>query len=239
MVGRSRVSSEQDLDRVRPCWMPRATQFRRMGFGMTWENRIVGYGESAPDDLLANPDNWRVHPKNQQDAMAGALDQIGWVAPVIVNQRTGFVVDGHLRVAMAISEGADMVPVAYVDLSAEEEAVVLATFDPLTAMAVTDEQLLSSLMEGITFDTAALSAAVDAVLQIEPIDPLESAEPAQVSEMDKNALMWGYATFGKTKVACSANEVDLMQGLYDAYKHRNDGVDTGFVRWIAEGQPDD
>jgi hypothetical protein len=206
---------------------------------MTWQNRIVGYGESAPDDLLANPDNWRVHPKNQQDALAGALDQIGWVAPVIVNERTGFVVDGHLRVAMAISEEADTIPVAYVDLSPEEEALVLATFDPLAAMALTDERLLSSLMEGITFDSDALSAAVQNVLDPNPADPMADAEPAQVSEADKNALMWGYSTFGRTKVACSANEVDLLQALYDAYKHRNDGIDTGFVRWIAEGQPDD
>jgi hypothetical protein len=206
---------------------------------MTWQNRIVGYGESAPDDLLANPDNWRVHPKNQQDALAGALDQVGWVAPVIVNERTGFVVDGHLRVAMAISEEADSIPVAYVDLSPEEEALVLATFDPLAAMALTDERLLASLMEGITVESEALAAMVHHTIDPNPVDPLDDAEPAQVSEADKNALMWGYSTFGRTKVACSANEVDLLQALYDTYKHRNDGVDTGFVRWIAEGQPDD
>ena len=35
-----------------------------------WVNRIVGTGEEAPDQLLANPRNWRVHPKAQQDALA-------------------------------------------------------------------------------------------------------------------------------------------------------------------------
>jgi len=29
-----------------------------------WRSRIVGEGEEAPDQLLANPDNWRVHPKD-------------------------------------------------------------------------------------------------------------------------------------------------------------------------------
>ncbi len=38
-----------------------------------WRNRITGTGEEAPDQLLANPANWRVHPKAQQDALAGAL----------------------------------------------------------------------------------------------------------------------------------------------------------------------
>ena len=39
----------------------------------TWRNRIIGSGEEAPDQLLANPANWRIHPKAQQDALAGAL----------------------------------------------------------------------------------------------------------------------------------------------------------------------
>jgi hypothetical protein len=28
-----------------------------------WRNRIIGHGEEAPDQLLANPRNWRIHPK--------------------------------------------------------------------------------------------------------------------------------------------------------------------------------
>ena len=68
-----------------------------------WRNRIVGQGEEAPDQLLANPRNWRIHPKAQQDALVSVLDQVGWVQEIIVNQRTGYVVDGHLRVSLAIS----------------------------------------------------------------------------------------------------------------------------------------
>lgn len=32
----------------------------------TWRNRITVSGEEAPDQLLANPANWRIHPKAQQ-----------------------------------------------------------------------------------------------------------------------------------------------------------------------------
>ncbi len=28
-----------------------------------WRSRIVGSGEEAPDQLLANPANWRIHSK--------------------------------------------------------------------------------------------------------------------------------------------------------------------------------
>lgn len=31
-----------------------------------WRNRIVGYGEEAPEQLLASPWNWRIHPGHQQ-----------------------------------------------------------------------------------------------------------------------------------------------------------------------------
>lgn len=48
---------------------------------VTWRNGIVGSGEEAPDQLLANPANWRIHPKAQQDALAGALDAVGWGGP--------------------------------------------------------------------------------------------------------------------------------------------------------------
>jgi hypothetical protein len=88
-----------------------------------WRNRITGSGQEAPDQLLANPANWRIHPKAQQDALAGALDQVGWVQQVLVNRRTGFVVDGHTRFALALRRGEPTVPVLYVDLDPAEEAL--------------------------------------------------------------------------------------------------------------------
>jgi len=121
-----------------------------------WRNRIVGHGEEDAEQLLANPQNWRIHPQAQQQALEGVLQQVGWVQNVIVNQRTGFVVDGHARVAMAISAG-EKVPVVYVDLSPEEEALILATLDPLAAMAATDEEKLKELICSVgTRDVPAL-----------------------------------------------------------------------------------
>ena len=35
-----------------------------------WKNRIDGHGEEAPDQLLANPKNWRLHPAQQQAILA-------------------------------------------------------------------------------------------------------------------------------------------------------------------------
>ena len=53
-----------------------------------WKSRIVGSGEEAPDQLLANP-NWRIHPKAQRAALRDPLGSVGFVAQVLVNQRHG------------------------------------------------------------------------------------------------------------------------------------------------------
>jgi hypothetical protein len=146
-----------------------------------WRNRITGSGEEAPDQLLANPANWRIHPKAQQDALAGALDAVGWVQQVLVNRRTGFVVDGHARVALALSRGEPSVPVLYVDLDLDEEALVLATLDPLGAMAGRDDEKLRALLADVTVDDAGLLALLGDLAGGEPkpglTDPDEVPEP--------------------------------------------------------------
>jgi hypothetical protein len=73
------------------------------GLTTPWRNRIVGSGEADPAQLVANPLNWRGHPRNQTLALAGSLDTVGWVQSVLVNRRSGYVVDGHARVELAIA----------------------------------------------------------------------------------------------------------------------------------------
>src|SRR5215831_5160231 len=111
----------------------------------TWRNRIIGYAEVDPRSLAANPSNWRTHPDHQRLALQGVLSEVGWVAEVLVNQRTGFVVDGHLRVAAALARAESSVPVRYVDIAPEEERLILATLDPITALAGSDSDQLTAL----------------------------------------------------------------------------------------------
>jgi predicted RNA binding protein with dsRBD fold (UPF0201 family) len=128
-----------------------------------WQNRIVGEGVERPDQLLANPSNWRIHPKHQQDALSAVLDNVGWVQRVIINRTTGHIVDGHLRVSLAISRNEAEVPVVYVDLTEDEELTVLATIDPLSAMAATDSAKLAELLASVQTDDAALEAVLKGV----------------------------------------------------------------------------
>lgn len=122
--------------------------------------RIVGGGNEAPDQLLANPWNWRIHPRYQQEALKAALTTVGWVQNVIVNRRTGHVVDGHARVSLALKQGEELVPVVYVDLSEDEEKLVLATLDPIAAMAGASNEALGHLLASLPTIPEALAAAV-------------------------------------------------------------------------------
>jgi DNA modification methylase len=133
------------------------TKSRATAPSAAWRNRIVGHGDEPPEQLLANPANWRVHPKDQQQALAGALAEVGWVAQVLVNRTTGHVVDGHLRVELAISRGEPSVPVVYVELSEAEERLVLASLDPLAAMASAERDALAALLADIETGDAALA----------------------------------------------------------------------------------
>lgn len=114
---------------------------------MSWQNRIVGYANVPTEQLKANPKNWRVHNKRQEDTLSDVLSDVGIVQNIVVNQRTGLVVDGHLRLSLAAKQQQETVPVTYIDVSEEEEALIMATFDPIGALAANDQQKLQELID--------------------------------------------------------------------------------------------
>ena len=134
-----------------------------------WQNRIVGEDVVDADQLLANPFNWRIHPKHQQEALETVLDRVGWVQRVIVNRTTGHVLDGHLRAAPAISHE-EQVPVIYVELTEDEERLMLTAIDPIAAMAATDRELLPDLLTGL-MDAPTIQADPDLQTLIKRIAP--------------------------------------------------------------------
>ncbi len=120
---------------------------------MSFSNRIVESGTVEPKKLKPNPKNWRKHPEYQESVMAGVLDEIGWIRDIIVNKRTGNLVDGHLRLEIALKNKEESVPVKYVDLSEEEENKAMLTFDPIGAMIEADQEALRELMEDVELES--------------------------------------------------------------------------------------
>jgi DNA modification methylase len=158
-----------------------------------WQNRIVGYDNVPPDQLLANPANFRLHPKRQQDALTGSLNELGWLQDIIVNRVTQHVLDGHLRVQLALRNGEATVPVKYIELSEPEEKLALAVFDPITYMAETDTAILDALLREVNTGEEALqellaSMAEDAGLYQDKKDV--DAAP-QIDRAEELRQQWG------------------------------------------------
>jgi ParB-like chromosome segregation protein Spo0J len=129
----------------------------------SFRNRIVGLGAEDPTQLLANPDNYRAHPVKQREALVALLDEVGFVAPVIVNRTTGRLIDGHLRVELALSRDEKAIPVSYVELTEAEERLVLATYDPVGDLAFADKDRLRELLDSVTSGEAAVQALLSSV----------------------------------------------------------------------------
>jgi ParB-like chromosome segregation protein Spo0J len=154
-----------------------------------WRNRISGHAEVAPADLVPNPRNWRTHPAEQQRALTGALGEVGWVAEVLVNRTTGNVVDGHLRIELALARQEPTVPVTYVELTEAEEALVLATLDPIGAMADAEATALASLLSGLEPADDALRALVDDLAREQGIELARAGlvDPGDTPDLPRRA----------------------------------------------------
>jgi len=156
-----------------------------------WRNRIVGHADVPPGDLMANPRNWRLHPLLQENALSAVLADVGWIDEVIVNKRTGFVLDGHLRVALAQKRHETSVPVKYVDLTDDEEGRVLAVFDPIGSLAGVDTDKMDALLADIGEQDASLQLMLDRVagkLTEVTVEEIWKFMPEFVNEKNMNSL---------------------------------------------------
>lgn len=149
-----------------------------------WANRIVGSGEEDPEQLLANPFNFRLHPKFQQETLEGVLDEIGFIQNVIVNRRTGHLIDGHLRVTLALRREQPTIPVVYVDLSEDEEKLALATLDPLSSFATADADKLEELLTMTQSDDERVKDLLDRVAYENKVETKEAKKEREEAEAD-------------------------------------------------------
>jgi ParB-like chromosome segregation protein Spo0J len=112
----------------------------------------------SPAGLAENPANWRVHPAEQLSALVGVLAEVGWAGACLYNETTGRLIDGHARRKVALEQGAERVPVLVGRWTPEQEAKILATLDPLSALAKADTDKLDALLAEVKSDNSAVTA---------------------------------------------------------------------------------
>jgi hypothetical protein len=149
---------------------------------MLIRDRIRELRRVPASELLPNPKNWRTHPDAQKNALRGVLSEIGLADACLARELPDgslMLIDGHLR-AETLGDGD--VPVLILDVNEAEADKLLATLDPLAAMAGKDAEQLASLLGTLKDQDDNLAALVwpDYI-----IDPLLSADwtPPEPGEM--------------------------------------------------------
>lgn len=161
----------------------------REAVGLPWRSRIVGHEDVDPRVLIENPSNFRLHDDHQRAVMRTAIDRIGFINSVVVNKTTGRIINGHMRVNEAISSGQPTIPVVWVELSEQEEAAALATFDPISELAEVDSVIFGNLLREITADDADVAAVMEVVAEDQGVAEMYFMDQAEEKdEVDLDAV---------------------------------------------------
>ena len=148
-----------------------------------WTSRIVGHEKVRADQLTANPRNHRRHPQKQRDVVEASIRELGFVKSVIVNKRTGFILDGHERVFQALGQGDDtLVDVEFVDLSPEEEKKALLILDKISEWATIDADALDELIREVQTGEEAIADLIASMAEENGL--LDLADNAPIDEDD-------------------------------------------------------
>lgn len=139
---------------------------------MNWRDRVKEFRRVPASELKANPKNWREHPPEQQRAMKGVLEEVGIAGALLARETPDGLelIDGHLRTEM--DEGTEW-PVLVLDVDENEADVLLASVDPIGALAKTNTDQLASLLGQIETENADLDSL---------LGELEKSIPTQVTD---------------------------------------------------------
>jgi hypothetical protein len=139
-------------------------------------DRIKTFKRVAVADLIDNPKNWRKHPDAQRNALGGLLESVGWADAVLARETPDglMLIDGHLRKELAADS---KVPVLVLDVTEAEADLILATHDPLTSMAETDQALLDELVQGLDIENDETQKMLDELASDPVIEVVEDEVP--------------------------------------------------------------
>jgi len=142
---------------------------------MKIRDRVKELRRIPAKDLKPNPKNWRTHGEAQQNAMRGILVEVGYADALLAIETSDgdvMLIDGHLRAEITPDE---IVPVLILDVTLEEADKILATHDPLAAMAEVDDQKLEDLLKEISVESESLEAMLASLAELNDIDlPVET-----------------------------------------------------------------
>ena len=146
--------------------------------GQAIRNRVTEMRVIPASKLQGRDGNWRLHPRFQRDALRGILETIG-----IAGALTAFhsevqggltLIDGHLRKEDYPDTGW---PVLILDVDDAEADVLLATLDPIAALAEAESSARDALLKTVETESEAVKALLERLA--EDTNALELSTAAQ------------------------------------------------------------
>ena len=150
---------------------------------MELRNRVTEMRVIPASELQGRDGNWRLHPKFQRDSLRGVLESIG-----IAGALTAFhseaqggltLIDGHLRKEDYPDTEWN---VLILDVDDAEADVLLATLDPIAALAEAESSALDALLKTVETESEAVKALLERLAAQEGIIDLAGVEFPEYDE---------------------------------------------------------
>lgn len=189
-------------------------------------DRIRELRRVPASELLPNPKNWRTHPAAQRDALKGVLAEVGIADAVLVRETAPgqfMLIDGHLR---AETLGAEEVPCLVLDVNEAEADKLLATIDPLAAMAEADAAKLDAILREVDTGSEAVQEMLAELAEDEGLYDVSETEPPELAEGDR-------APFRQMTFTVHDEQHETIEAAMA--KAKKDGGDTSEVNENTNG----
>lgn len=174
------------------------------------------------DKLQPNPKNPNNHPAKQIDLLAKIIDYQGQRSPIVVSNRSGFIVKGHGRLAALRSLGWDKAAIDYQDYDNEaQEWADLNADNKIAELAKYDDQLfiegIKELDLGDDFDLELFGVPDLEIVEADPAkEEIEDDVPTDVDTRCKPGDIW---ILGQHRVMCGdSTDVLAVEKLLEGAK---------------------
>lgn len=154
---------------------------------MKIRDRIKELRRVKASELIPNPRNWRTHPKQQMDALRGILAEVGFAGAELARELSDGslqLIDGHARAEIA---GDAKIPVLILDVTESEANKILATFDPLGAMAEADASKLDDLLREVQTGNQALANMLAELAKENDLIDFSKDDPSEEDDSDTDS----------------------------------------------------
>lgn len=169
---------------------------------------------------------------SEYEKLKRSIEHFGYVEPVIINDRTGFVVGGHQRVKVLKDLGYTEIEVVHVDLDDTNEKALNVALNKISGDW--DAEKLEDLLRELNvdtdldvmltgFDTSELDTLFSGSLEdneFDDVNPDELSDEFELKSGDRKEI-------GIMKLTLHNNQIELMKSVAD-YVIENDLISETF-----------